>query len=67
MIDDNGWLQPEDHIPLRILPSPNFNQRPAGENISLMVVHNISLPPNEFGGGYIEQLFTNRLPPDEHP
>ncbi|BFM06391.1 1,6-anhydro-N-acetylmuramyl-L-alanine amidase AmpD [Halioxenophilus aromaticivorans] len=67
MIDDNGWLLPEDHIPIALVPSPNFNQRPADEPISLLVVHNISLPPNEFGGGYIEQFFTNCLPVDDHP
>ncbi len=67
MIDETGWLQPEDHIPVRIIPSPNFNQRPAGEAISLLVIHNISLPPEQFGGGYIEQFFTNQLTQDEHP
>ena len=49
------------------VPSPNSNDRPAGEKISLLVVHAISLPPGEFGGHGVEALFTNRLDPDEHP
>lgn len=67
MIDSNGWLYSLDYIPLRIIPSPNFNQRPCDAEIRLLVIHNISLPPNQFGGGYIEQLFCNQLPPDQHP
>ncbi|WP_027852258.1 1,6-anhydro-N-acetylmuramyl-L-alanine amidase AmpD [Marinobacterium litorale] len=47
-------------------PSPNCDDRP-GEEISLLVVHNISLPPGQFGGPGIRQLFTNCLDPDEHP
>ena len=35
--------------------------------ISLLVIHNISLPPGEYGGGFIEQFFTNKLKSDEHP
>ncbi|TCK16428.1 1,6-anhydro-N-acetylmuramyl-L-alanine amidase AmpD [Marinobacterium mangrovicola] len=46
--------------------SPNHNDRPVGE-ISLLVIHNISLPPGQFGGPGIRQLFTNCLNPDEHP
>jgi len=48
-------------------PSDNFDNRPAGRDISLIVVHNISLPPGEFGGPYISQLFTNQLNPKNHP
>ena len=48
-------------------PSVNCDKRPEGENISLIVVHNISLPPGEFGGPYISQLFTNQLNEHEHP
>jgi AmpD protein len=48
-------------------PSPNFDARPAGLPISLVVLHSISLPPGEFGGDAIEQLFTNRLDWDAHP
>lgn len=48
------------------LPSPNANERPDGE-ISLLVIHNISLPPGQFGGGHVTELFTNRLDPSAHP
>lgn len=47
--------------------SPNFNQRPEGTEIQLIVVHNISLPPSQFGGGYIEQFFQNKLDWELHP
>ncbi|MGY1489408.1 1,6-anhydro-N-acetylmuramyl-L-alanine amidase AmpD [Methylobacillus pratensis] len=47
--------------------SPNFDARPADADICLVVIHNISLPPGEYGGPGITQLFTNRLDPDEHP
>lgn len=47
-------------------PSPNFGERPSGE-VSLIVVHNISLPPDEFGGDWVEHFFLNRLDPDAHP
>ena len=48
------------------IDSPNFDQRPAGQ-IDLLVIHNISLPPNEYGGDGIIALFTNQLDPTEHP
>lgn len=51
----------------RWCPSPNFGPRPEGAPISLLVVHNISLPPGEFGGPYIEDFFCNRLNPGDHP
>ncbi|KRW82860.1 1,6-anhydro-N-acetylmuramyl-L-alanine amidase AmpD [Marinobacter sp. P4B1] len=51
----------------RWCPSPNFGPRPEGAAISLLVVHNISLPPGEFGGGHIEEFFCNRLDPHAHP
>lgn len=41
--------------------SPNMNDRPECVEVSLLVIHNISLPPGEFGGGYIEDFFCNRL------
>lgn len=47
--------------------SPNFDDRPDPKDISLVVVHNISLPPGEFGGPHIDQLFCNRLERHEHP
>lgn len=52
---------------VRQVPSPNFDARPDGILPELIVVHGISLPPNEFGGPWIDRLFTNTLPPDEHP
>jgi AmpD protein len=48
-------------------PSPNCDERPQGVAPDLIVVHGISLPPGEFGGPWIDQLFTNALPPDGHP
>ena len=50
----------------RRVPSPNFDSRPSGCGIDLIVVHAISLPPGEFGGPHIEQLFCNRLDPHAH-
>ncbi len=47
--------------------SPNFDERPDVSDISLIVFHCISLPPGEFGNDCIDQLFCNRLNPDEHP
>ena len=49
------------------LPSPNFNARPDGVRPNMLVIHNISLPPKEYGGGYIERFFQNVLPIDAHP
>jgi AmpD protein len=49
------------------VPSPNQDERPAGYEIDLIVIHGISMPPGEYGGPYIEQLFTNRLDPAAHP
>jgi len=51
----------------RWVPSPNFGPRPEGAPISLLVVHNISLPPGQFGGSEIEDFFCNRLDPAAHP
>ncbi len=48
-------------------PSPNQDERPAGAEPELIVLHGISLPPGRFGGPYIERLFTNSLDPAEHP
>ncbi len=56
------WLTDITHV-----PSPNFNDRPNENDISLIVIHCISLPPNEFDGDYINDLFCNRLNPDAHP
>lgn len=51
----------------RWCPSPNFGPRPEKANVSLLVVHNISLPPGQFGGDAIERFFCNQLDPSEHP
>lgn len=51
----------------RQVPSPNCDERPADESVRLVVIHAISLPPDEFGGPEILQLFTNCLDPAAHP
>lgn len=62
-LDDKlKWLKQ-----IRRVESPNFDARPDDVEIDLVVIHGISLPPGEFGGPYIDQLFTNRLDPDGHP
>ncbi len=48
-------------------PSQNFDDRPEPADISLLVIHCISLPPGEFGNDSIDRLFCNQLDPDEHP
>ena len=57
-----GWVQGVKHA-----PSPHFDTRPEQQAISLLVIHNISLPPGEFGGPYIEDLFLGRLDCTAHP
>jgi AmpD protein len=52
---------------VRYVPSTNMDERPENTLLSLIVIHNISLPPNEFGGPHIEQFFTNHLDPKAHP
>lgn len=52
---------------MRFVSSPNFDARPEGAKVEVIVLHNISLPPNEFGGPHIEELFTNNLHPGAHP
>jgi AmpD protein len=49
------------------IPSPNFDERTNPLDISLLVIHCISLPPGEFGHDYIDQLFCNQLNPETHP
>jgi AmpD protein len=56
IIGADGWL---DEV--RRVGSPNFDARPPGTSIELIVIHNISLPPGSYGGGHIERLFTNAL------
>lgn len=62
VVDQAGWCDG-----VRRIASPNFDARPAGTAISLLVIHNISLPPSQFGGPFIEDLFCNRLDCDAHP
>jgi AmpD protein len=52
---------------VRQVLSPHFDERPAGTQPDLIVVHGISLPPGDFGGPWIDRLFTGHLPPDAHP
>jgi AmpD protein len=59
---ENGWLENA-----RRAPSPNCDARPDPDDISLLVLHGISLPPGEFGGPWIDRLFSNTLPSDAHP
>jgi N-acetyl-anhydromuramoyl-L-alanine amidase len=49
------------------IDSPNQDQRPPGAALDLIVIHGISLPPGEYGGAWVEALFTNTLPPERHP
>lgn len=59
---DSGLISPA-----RQCPSPNHDDRPDNADPALIVVHGISLPPGQFGGPQIEELFTNRLNWDTHP
>jgi len=52
---------------VRQVLSPHFDARPKGMTPDLIVVHGISLPAGEFGGPWIDRLFTGNLPPDAHP
>ncbi|MCS6787617.1 MAG: 1,6-anhydro-N-acetylmuramyl-L-alanine amidase AmpD, partial [Thiobacillaceae bacterium] len=61
-VDAAGWVEGVRHI-----PSPNCDARPEGAAIRLVVIHGISLPPGEFGGPGVEELFTHRLDPAAHP
>jgi AmpD protein len=58
----DGWVVGVDRR-----PSPNFDHRPDGAAVTLVVVHAISLPPGVFGGDYIVDFFQNRLDPRAHP
>lgn len=61
-LGDDGWLEGA-----RRGASPNRDSRPAGEVVSLLLLHSISLPPGEFGGTAIEELFNRCLDCDAHP
>ncbi len=58
----SGWV-----AEARAVPSPNCDRRPPGSVIDLLVIHGISLPPGEYGGGYIDAFFSNCLDPGAHP
>ena len=62
MITSDGW-----HVDSERCASPNADARPAGEEISLLVIHNISLPPGQYGGGHVKDFFCNRLALDADP
>ncbi|MBO1925982.1 1,6-anhydro-N-acetylmuramyl-L-alanine amidase AmpD [Thiomicrorhabdus sp. 6S2-11] len=62
VLADLGLLDKAEYI-----PSPNADLRPDEADLSLIVVHGISLPPNHFGGPEVEQLFTNQLDPKADP
>lgn len=58
----DGWLKGA-----RWVFSPNQGERPADSVVSLIVLHSISLPPDDFSGNWIERFFLNRLDPEAHP
>lgn len=58
----NGWLNAQKQV-----VSPHFNPRPDIHDISLLVIHYISLPPEEFGGDFIDHFFSGTLDPSHHP
>ena len=62
LLNEDGLIEGVRHI-----PSPNCDERPPGATVELIVIHSISLPPGEFGGDGIIELFTNRLDPSAHP
>lgn len=57
-----GW-----HARAHRIPSPNADDRPVAASVELIVIHNISLPPGQFGGPHVARLFTNRLDAAAHP
>lgn len=61
-VDATGWV-----TGVKKIASPNHDQRPPKNEIELLVIHSISLPPDQFGGPAIAQFFTNRLDVREHP
>lgn len=61
-IGPDGWCR--SAMPLH---SPNCDPRPDATTVDLLVIHNISLPPGQFGGPYIADLFANRLDHSAHP
>lgn len=61
-LNNDGWVTPARHC-----PSPNCDARPDNTTPSLLVIHNISLPPFEYGSDAVERLFTNRIDPQADP
>jgi len=61
-LDAEGWI-----TGIQRLASPNFDERPPGTTVDLLVLHAISLPPGVFGGDAIIDFFCNRLDPAAHP
>lgn len=61
IIDDAGWLES-----VEVIESPNCDARPENTRIKLIVVHGISLPPGEYGGGHIQNFFCNNLDANGH-
>lgn len=57
-----GWLEG-----VRQVPTARFNRRPAGTDITLIVIHCIALPPCHFGGPHVDEIFLGRLDPTAHP
>ena len=58
----SGWIEG-----VRRVDSPNCDDRPDADDLGLIVVHGISLPPGKFGGAWIDRLFCNDLPPESDP
>lgn len=68
--DEHSWrVDPASGLLLgaRQVPSPHQDARPPGAGVELVVIHGISLPPDDFGGPWIEDLFLGRLDPAAHP
>ena len=61
-ISDSGWCHGCCHH-----PSPHFNPRPVGSEVDLLVIHNISLPPRQFGSNDINEFFAGQLNVAKHP
>lgn len=61
-LSSDGWIDAARHV-----ASPNADERPQEQSASLLVIHNISLPPYRYGGDAVQQLFTNQLDPDKDP
>ncbi|MRX27402.1 1,6-anhydro-N-acetylmuramyl-L-alanine amidase AmpD [Kangiella sp. HZ709] len=62
-----GLIQNHLLVEAKQIASPHFDERQDEADISLLVIHNISLPPNQFGGPYIEDFFQGKLNSKLHP